>query len=376
MSRSYDCVIVGAGIVGLAHALVAARAGVRTLLVEREARATGASIPNFGFVTVNGQEAGDCWRRARRSREIWAEVAREAGIAVHQRGLLVAARRPAALRVLREFAAGPMGDGCRILGPQEAAAAAGGGLRGDLAGALLSPHELRVESQDAVPRLTAWLAERLGVHLLPRMAVLGVETGRLQTTAGPIDAPHIIVCPGTDLRTLFPAIFTRRDVTLCKLHMLRVADPGWRLPASVISDLGLIRYRGYAGCPSLPSLHALLVSEQGAALEHGVHLIAVQGADGSLVVGDSHRYGDAPDPFQPEAVDALILEELAAVLNLPRRGLSSAGSASTRPAPTPPSSRRRCRACGWSPSPAAPAPAPPSAWRRTPSRPGRTAHER
>jgi len=53
----------------------------------------GASVRNFGFVTVTGQAAGITWRRARRSRDMWAELAPLAGIAVLQRGLLVAARR-------------------------------------------------------------------------------------------------------------------------------------------------------------------------------------------------------------------------------------------------------------------------------------------
>jgi hypothetical protein len=43
----------------------------------------------------------------------------------------------------------------------------------------------------------------------------------------------------------------------------------------------------------------------------------VQSADGTLVVGDSHHTDPAPDPFQPQAVDALILEEFAAVLGTP-----------------------------------------------------------
>jgi glycine/D-amino acid oxidase-like deaminating enzyme len=99
--------------------------------------------------------------------------------------------------------------------------------------------------------------------------------------------------------------------------MLRLADPGWRLPAAVMSDLGLNRYRGYAQCPSLPALRARLAAEQPDELDNGVHLIAVQGADGTLVVGDSHHYGATPDPFQPEHVDALILDEARRVLDLP-----------------------------------------------------------
>ena len=54
-------------------------------------------------------------------------------------------------------------------------------------------------------------------------------------------------------------------------------------------------------------------------LANGIHLIAVQSADGSLVVGDSHHYAPTPDPFAPDAVDALILAELDATLALPGR---------------------------------------------------------
>ncbi len=316
MDRHFDCLIVGAGIIGLAHALAAARHGLRVAVLDRDARAVGASIRNFGFITVTGQQAGITWQRARRTRDVWAELCPQAGIPVLQHGLLMCARRPEALTVLDEFAAGPMGAGCRVVRGHGMAIYAPA-LRGDLAGALVSPHELRVESREAIPRLTAWLTETQGVTLLPRVAVHAVETGRVETSAGVFTADHIVVCPGTDLVTLFPDRIARRRITLCKLHMLRIGSPGWHLPAPVMSDLGLVRYLGYAGCASLPALQARLRDEQQAWLDDGIHLIAVQGEDGSLVVGDSHHYGDAHDPFQPRAVDDRILAELQAVLQVP-----------------------------------------------------------
>ena len=60
----YDVAIVGAGIVGLAHALAAVRLGKRVIVIDRDARANGASIRNFGFVTVTGQKAGASWEGA------------------------------------------------------------------------------------------------------------------------------------------------------------------------------------------------------------------------------------------------------------------------------------------------------------------------
>lgn len=316
MDRHFDCLIVGAGILGLAHALAASRLGLRTAILDREARAIGASVRNFGFITVTGQPAGITWRRARRSRDVWAEVAASAGIEVVQRGLLMCARRPEAVACLEEFTAGPMGADCRVA-RGDALGAYAPALGPNVLAALVSPHELRVESRTAIPQLTAWLTGSQGVTILTRTAVLGVDSGVVDTTAGRFTADHIVVCPGPDLVTLFPAVMARRGITLCKLHMLRVADPGWRLPAPVMSDLGLVRYLGYAGCPSLPALHTRLAREQGAWLADGIHLIAVQGTDGSLVVGDSHHYYDSPDPFQPQEVDDRILAELSAVLDLP-----------------------------------------------------------
>jgi FAD dependent oxidoreductase TIGR03364 len=309
----FDIAIVGAGIVGLGHALAALRHGLRVAVIDREARAAGASVRNFGFVTVTGQQEGITWRRARRARDVWAEVAPQAGIAVHQRGLLMVARRAEAMAVLEDFAAGPMGGGCRLMGAE--------GLRAEapmlapgLLGALHSSHELRVESRDAIPRLTAWLAGQ-GVAFLPRTAVRGVEPGAVHHAGGSVRARHVVVCPGPDLVTLYPDVMARRGITLCKLHMLRLADPGVRFPAPLMSDLGLVRYLGYQG-PRLPALRARLKAEQAAHLADGIHLIAVQHEDGSLVVGDSHHYDPTPDPFQPRAVDDRMLEEYIAVTGL------------------------------------------------------------
>jgi hypothetical protein len=93
--------------------------------------------------------------------------------------------------------------------------------------------------------------------------------------------------------------------------MLRLADPGYRLPAGVMSDLGLVRYAGYAALPQAQALRRRLEAEQPRHLANGVHLIAVQSADGSLVVGDSHHYGEAPSPFAPAEAETLILGEFA-----------------------------------------------------------------
>jgi FAD dependent oxidoreductase TIGR03364 len=127
-----------------------------------------------------------------------------------------------------------------------------------------------------------------------------------------VQAGAAVVCPGDDLVGLFAQRIARYAVTRCKLQMLRLAAPGFQLPGALMSDLGLVRYAGYAALPESAPLRARLEAEQAEHLAAGIHLIVVQSADGSLVVGDSHHYAETPDPFANERVDQLILEEFAA----------------------------------------------------------------
>ncbi|WP_422021662.1 TIGR03364 family FAD-dependent oxidoreductase [Pyruvatibacter mobilis] len=318
MTAGYDVAVVGAGIVGLAHALAARRRGKSVIVLERDAQPFGASIRNFGFVTVSGQQAGACWHHARRARDIWAEVAEAAGIEVLQRGLVVAARRPEAEAVVDAFLATDMGTECRRLTRAEALEMNPALTPSGVTAALYSPHELRVESRTALPALIAWLRDGLGVDFRFGCAVSRVAAPEVETSLGVIHAETVIVCPGDDGTTLFADRIAARGVSRCKLHMLRLR-PGASLPLTtpVMSDLGLARYHGYADLPEAAALKARLDREQPAQRANGVHLICVQSADGSLVVGDSHHYGDEVTPFQPAHVDRLILDEFDAVLACP-----------------------------------------------------------
>jgi FAD dependent oxidoreductase TIGR03364 len=314
--QGFDVVVVGAGIVGLSHALAAARRGLRVAVVDRDRQANGASIRNFGFVTVTGQRAGRTWRRALYSRDVWDRVAPEAGIPVIHPDLAVIAHRPQAMTVLEQFAAGEMGADCRLLSAAEVQARLPMAAPGALGG-LWSPHERRVEPRTAIPALAAWLESARGVTFFRDTAVRGVESGAIDTTAGRIAARHVVICPGPDLVSLFPERLAARNLRLCKLQMLRLAAPGWRLPAAVMGDLSLVRYEGYAAQPGAAALGEVLAAEAGDALSHGIHLILVQSADGSLVVGDSHHYAATPDPFASAEVETIILREARALLALP-----------------------------------------------------------
>jgi FAD dependent oxidoreductase TIGR03364 len=316
----YDLAVVGAGIVGLAHAYAAAKRGKRVVVIDRDAQANGASVRNFGFVTVTGQGAGDCWTMARRARDIWAETVDRAGIAVVQRGMVLASQFDESEAVIDAFLRTDMAKGCARLTAKEAQEHVPC-LRTDAARiSLYSPHEIRVESRTAIPLLARFLEEQLGITFLRSTTVTAVEPPRVETADGVIEAETVVVCPGDDFTGLFAERIAAYNVTRCKLQMLRVRPQRpVHFKTAVMSDLGLGRYLGYADLPEAEPLKKRLDADLGAERANGIHLIVTQSADGSLVVGDSHHYATTPDPFASDDVDALILGEFDRVLDLPGR---------------------------------------------------------
>ena len=309
-SATYDLVVVGAGIIGLAHAYVAARSGLKVCVVDRDSKAVGASIRNFGFITVTGQQRGEFHTLTSRTAQVWREAATRFDLPVMHNGLYMCARRPEAEAVLDAFLATEMGAGCRILRPQDV----GFPLTGNVRSVLHSPHELRVESRDALPRLVKGMAEAWGVDFFFDTQVIDVVEGRVHTQRGDLHGRQIVVCPGDVLSGVYQDRLKRYGLGRSKLQMLRLENPGYRLPGAVMSDLGLLRYLGYAELPEAQALKRVVETEQAQHLRDGVHLIVVQSDDGSLVVGDSHDYADPASPFSYEAIDQLILDEYRHVL--------------------------------------------------------------
>ncbi|EGF89791.1 FAD dependent oxidoreductase family protein [Asticcacaulis biprosthecium C19] len=312
-TTTYDLAIVGAGVVGLAHAYLAASAGLRVVVIERDGAANGASVRNFGFITVTGQKRGEFYQLARRSRAIWQTVIAELGLRAEHEGLYMCVRRPESEAILDAFLRTEMGEGCRLLAPSELPIP----LSLDVRRVLHSPHEVRLESRDVIPQVAENLRRRLGVDFLYHCTALDVSHGQIATSLGTVRARSVVVCQGDNLSGVFASRLPSFGVSRCKLQMLRLASPGYRLPGSIMSDLGLVRYLGYSELDEAAALKIRLESEQPQHLKAGVHLIVVQGTDGSLVVGDSHSYDHTPDPFGLEAIDDLILDEYRQVLGAP-----------------------------------------------------------
>ena len=317
-----DTAVVGGGIVGLAHALAAARRGDRVVLFERDEHAVGASIRNFGMIWSVGQQRGAIYRRALRSREIWQEISAKTGLWAAPTGSLHLAHRPDELAVLEEFVAttAPARDrGTAMITAAEAARRGPAVREEGLLGAMWSPTEINVDPRRAIPAVAGHLVEEYGVDVRFGTTVRDIAAPHLSTTAGQWRADRILVCSGNDFATLYPQVFAESGLVRCKLQMLRtgVQPDGWQLGPMLCGGLTLLHYAAFADCTARAALETRMRAELPFHREHGIHVLLSQTADGRLTIGDSHAYAATHDPFAGEDINEAILDYLRTFARLP-----------------------------------------------------------
>lgn len=203
MSESLTCdvVVVGAGMVGAACALYAAREGLDVIVVDRGQVAGGTTGAGEGNLLVSDKEPGPELELALLSAGLWTGLAEELGreTEYEPKGGVVVAETPEALAGLETFAAGQRAAGVSALGVTadrlhdlEPRLAPG------LAGAVHYPQDAQVMPALAAAHLLRASGARLrtgrtvtGVLRGPGGTVRGVRTDR-----GDVHAPAVVNAAG------------------------------------------------------------------------------------------------------------------------------------------------------------------------------------
>lgn len=318
--RSADIAIVGAGIVGLAHAYMALRKGYKVILFEREQFAIGASVRNFGLVWPIGQVPGPDLDRALRGREHWQEVAANAKCWINMNGSLHLAYNEDEWQVLNEFMALYKEAPYRttLLSPGQTAERSGVVKRDGLYGALWSETEGTVYAREAVRRIAGWLTAQYGLTILYGHVVTGIDMPVVSTARGAWKVDKVFVCSGADFETLYPTLYEQHGATKCKLQMMKaVTSTPVALGPTLCAGLTLRHYAAFGACPSLPKLDTRYDAASEAFKANGVHVLLAQNGQGELIIGDSHHYGATLEPFDAEHINTIILDYLSTFTSLP-----------------------------------------------------------
>jgi FAD dependent oxidoreductase TIGR03364 len=315
-----DLVVVGAGVVGLAHAIEANARGLSVVVIDRDARAVGASVRNFGHIgtTLQGGEAATY---AVAARDRWLNLAPKAGFELLEVGTLVVARSTAELAVLEEFA-DERPEVARLVSPAQVRDFFPPAAEQIVGGAYL-PQDLRIDAREAIPALAAWL-ESAGVRFVWNTHVGSVQEGVVHTSRGDVRCARTVYACGHSVDRLFPDIAQDFGVQRCLLQMLEVAPPGdVQIAPAILTGTSMLRYPAFAAMPSLTAVRAEIEEQNPELLDRDVNLMLTQRPDGSVVLGDTHRYDRTHQPFDDECIAELLLREgsrlLGAQLTVRRR---------------------------------------------------------
>jgi len=306
-------IVIGAGIVGLAHARALALRGFKVLVFERNPQAVGASVRNFGMVWPIGQPDGTMYNRAFRSRIVWEEICVQAGLWHDKAGSLHLATTPTEAEAMQAIAAHYADSrGTQWLDKTQVVHYTKYARESAVLGALWSPQEMMVEARDAIQGVAAFLHETYAVDFAFNTAISKIEGHTVWSGSQSWKADLIFICSGTDFETLYPAHFQSLALTKCKLQMMRLQP----LPANqkfgpaLCGGLSLIHYKGFEVAPQLPALKQYYGEQYPQQVQWGIHVMACQSPDGGLTIGDTHEYGLHQDPFDKQFLNQMVLDYL------------------------------------------------------------------
>lgn len=307
--------IVGAGMLGLAHAYVAARLGYQVTVFERDQRAYGASVRNFGLGLLLGQAQGENFELAQTSLAEWRELLPRLAVWHKQAGSLMLARNADERQLLECFQA-LYGQAyqTQLLSQSELAQQQ---LQGQLG--LASPHEIGFASAELIPRFSQYLQQELGVAIHYHCPVLAVETGLVHTAQGQFAAEQILICSGHEFRHLLPALYHDTGLRVCSLQMQKVKIKPRTIAPSLLTGLSCLHYASFLQHAELQQLASAYQNKLAQScpliVAQGMHLIVQQLADpGYLLIGDTHHYADQPSILQDAASDQLLRELTAEII--------------------------------------------------------------
>lgn len=313
-----SAIVIGAGIVGLATARALAVRGYKVTVFERNERAVGASIRNFGMVWPIGQPNGALFERAMLSRSIWKQTCTEAGIWHDEVGSLHLAYHQDELEVMEQYAGiNQSVRDCALLTPEQTLQKSSGVNPDGLKGALWSGTEMIVEARAAIGAVAQYLAEKYNVDFHWNTAISHVGESTVISGNRNWQADEIFICSGVEFETLYPELFSSFDITKCKLQMMRLsAQPnGHRIGPALCGSLSMIHYPGFKAAPALDALRKRYEEEYAEYLKWGIHVMAAQNHTGEITVGDSHEYGLVHDPFDKDFINYMILKYLKTFAN-------------------------------------------------------------
>jgi len=320
-----QAIVIGSGIAGVATTYALINKGYRVRVLEKNTRPKGASIRNFGMIWPTGQPEGEYYELAMKSRQIWLDLSEKANFQLDQNGSLHLAYQNDEQNALYEFIdAHEDQRNLKWLSYSEVVDKSPGVVSDELIGAMYSGEDMLVDPREALPKLIEWLQAQPDCSFHFNTPVLAIHDQTCISPGQTWTADKIFLCTGSDIDLLFPEVLKPGGMT-CQLQMMRtgIQPDRFKLGPSLCGGLTLIHYSAFNGLPSLEILKNRMQDEHRDLLQLGIHVMAAQNQTGEVTIGDSHQYGDDPDPFIRQDINEKILNYLSGFCRLPDLNIAS-----------------------------------------------------
>ncbi len=323
----YDLIVVGGGILGTFHAYHALERGLKVALVEKDDTPQGATVCNYGQVLPSGMNSK--WQLfGRESLRIYKEIQQQFNITVRKEGSVYFASTPEEEQLLVELnRINRNNDYPSVLLTKSKCLDNYPGLSKDyVTSGLFFPEEIMVEPRLMVNRLHDYL-KAAGLVIFANCNVIdcdilsnGIEIQCSNNKS--LSAAKVVICNGTDFKTLYPTLFNESDLVVSKLQMMQTKpQPNYKLPGSVLTGQSIRTYAAFHECPSYAAIKAK-EKENSIKDKWGVQISFKQGSDGSVILGNSHESADISKVNRLGMdlnvdIDNFIIEEAKKILDLP-----------------------------------------------------------
>ena len=201
-NTNFDAIVIGAGIVGASSALALTNAGLRVLVLDRGAVASGTTGAGEGNILVSDKEPGPELTLALRSRDLWFELREDVGdsFELEAKGGVVVSRGDD--RQLQEFAEKQRfaGVDVRVVGDEELH-----GLEPHLTpevhSGILYPQDAQCQPMLAAAQFLRIVRQRGGeirtsANVTNIFSAMGKVTG-IETSVGKFSTPIVVNATGT-----------------------------------------------------------------------------------------------------------------------------------------------------------------------------------
>ena len=295
-------VVVGGGIIGTMHAVLAIEAGHEVVHIERDSRPLSASVRNFGLVWVSGRAVGPELDIALRARELWEVIGARAKIGFRAQASLTIAQNESEFEVMKAAALMPDAHsrGFKLLDRAQVQSLEPV-LQGKFVGALQCTQDAAVEPNLLLSGLREYLSDNPRYTWKPNFEVVDFyhdETGNHVTdiNGNKVSGDLMVICPGSAHQGFLVEFLEGAPLRRVHLQMGATEPFGASLNHS-IADADSMRY--YPAFKDLPL--DTLAPQEPIAAAYKMQLLLVPRLDRTFTIGDTHEY---EEPFTHEILEA------------------------------------------------------------------------